>query len=44
MENTSNKKSVIKAILEELNSGEANKIKKALKSLQVNGDASVVYP
>lgn len=44
VENTSNKKSVIKAILEELNSGEANKIKKALKSLQVNGDASVVYP
>lgn len=44
MENTANKNTVIKSILEDLNSGSVTKIKKALKALQVNGDASVVYP
>lgn len=44
MENTANKNTVIKSILEDLNSGSVTIIKKALKALQVNGDASVVYP
>lgn len=39
-----NKKNALKPIIEELNSGKVANIKKALKSLQVNGDASVIKP
>lgn len=44
MGSTVNKKSILKTILEELKSGNATKIKKALKSLQLNGDVSVIRP
>jgi len=42
--NTLNKKSILKSIIEDLNSGNAIKIKKALVSLQLNGDVTIIRP
>ncbi len=44
MGNTEKKKNVLKTLLDDLNSGNISKIKKALKSLQINGNVHVIKP
>jgi len=44
VETKENKNAILKLILKDLNSGNEVKIKKAIKSLQINGDSSILYP
>lgn len=44
MGNTEKKKNVLKTLLDDLNSRNISKIKKALKSLQINGNVHVIKP
>jgi hypothetical protein len=42
--NTEKNKNVLKALLDDLKSGNIAKVKKALKSLQINGNVNVIKP